>query len=140
MTSRRYPESTLQQQSAKVMRTCLREGAFAFHPRNEHESAAQRRIGASHGVMPGAADWIILAPLDVDGRYEGSDRFVGAAYAIELKAGRNQQTTAQKGFEIMCVEASVPYRVCRSIDEVLEALEDWSLLRPGVRAERRTAG
>lgn len=136
MTSRRYPESTLQQQSAKLMRTCLREGAFAFHPRNEHESAAQRRIGASHGVMPGAADWVIFAPVDV-AEFPRPRRTLGRAFCIELKAGRNQQTTAQKGFEVMCGEAGVPYRVCRSVDEVLEALEDWSLLRPGVR---RTAG
>lgn len=50
-----------------------------------------------------------------------------------MKAGRNQQTTAQKGFEVMCGEAGVPYRVCRSIDEVLDALREWGLLKEGVR-------
>lgn len=52
-----------------------------------------------------------------------------------MKAGRNQQTTAQKGFEVMCGEAAVPYVICRSIDEVLGALEQWGLLRESVRRE-----
>lgn len=132
--TRRYPESTLQQQSAKLMRACLRLGALAFHIPNENPSATQRRIGASHGVMPGAADWVIFAPYPIlaVGPLHPT-RWVGRAYAIELKAGRNQQTTAQKGFEVMCSEAGVPYRVCRSIDEVMEALSDWGLLKKGVR-------
>lgn len=136
MTRRRYPESSLQQQTARMMRTCLSEGAFAFHPRNEMESSVQRRIGAAHGVMPGAADWVIFAPFDFGGEIHP----VGAAYCIELKAGRNQQTTAQKGFEVMCCEAGVPYAVCRCAGEVLEVLDGWGLLRPGVHVERRTAG
>lgn len=122
---RRYPESELLQQVVKALRVCLRPEATFFHVPNERESGTQRQILAACGVLPGVADLIILAP-DVAYDY-------GRAYTIEIKAGRNQQTTAQKGFEVMCQEAAVPYRVCRSIEEVTEALSDWGLLKKGVR-------
>lgn len=146
MTRRRYPESVLLQQVVKALRVTLRPQATFFHVPNERESGKQRRILAACGVLPGVADLIILAPYPIPAAgplqrmSRGPTQWVGRAYAIELKAGRNPQTTAQKGFESMCEEAAVPYRVCRSVDEVLEALEDWGLMRPGVHIERRTAG
>lgn len=134
MIRRRFTEWELQKASADVMRACLREGAFAFHVPNERESGFQRQILAAGGTMAGVADWIILAPTTFGARCSHGCLVaeLGRAFAIELKAGRNQQTSAQKGFEAMCGEAHVPYRVCRSIDEVLDALREWGLLKEGV--------
>lgn len=132
-------ERQLQRSTAQLVSWALRPGVIAFHVPNERESALSRKILSGLGVLPGVADWIILAPLhlsmmlsEVDTVQIGS---VARAFAIELKTERGTQSKAQLRFEGMCEDAGVPYAVCRSLSEFADALRTWGLLRDGVEVE-----
>lgn len=134
-------ERQLQRSTAQLVSWALRPGVIAFHVPNERERALSRKILSGLGVLPGVADWIILAPTP-----EWNVEELGApcyqrcshrshAYAIELKTERGKQSKAQRHFQGMCEEAGVPYAVCRSLSEFADALRTWGLLRDGVEVE-----
>ena len=47
---------------------------------------------------------------------------------IELKAGTNSLSEAQKNFRDKCLEREIPFRVCRSLDQVITTLREWGVL------------
>ena len=47
---------------------------------------------------------------------------------IELKAGSNSLSPAQKNFRDKCVGLEIPFRVCRSLDQVITTLREWGVL------------
>lgn len=66
------------------------------------------------GMMPGASDLVVL--------------WGGGCGCIELKTDVGRQSESQIVFERKCLDAGVPYRVARSIDEVVAILVEWGRL------------
>lgn len=83
--------------------------------RNVREAARLKAMG----VLPGVADFILL--------------WEGGSGAIELKVEGGRQRPAQKVFQHRCEARSIPYRICRSLEDVEAACKEWGLLinRPG---------
>ena len=78
--------------------------------RNAKEAANLKRSG----VVPGVADLLLLVP----NKYYG-------ALCIEMKAGKNEQSDAQKEWESAAVEAGNQYAVCRSVDEFMDIVNKY---------------
>lgn len=78
--------------------------------RNAKEAANLKRSG----VVPGVADLLLLVP----NKYYG-------ALCIEMKAGKNEQSDAQKVWESAAVEAGNQYAVCRSVDEFMDIVNKY---------------
>lgn len=130
-------ERQLQRSTAQLVSWALRPGVIAFHVPNERESALSRKILSGLGVLPGVADWIILAPVVFGTRFNDGTwtHKTCRAFAVELKTERGKQSKAQIAFQGMCEQAHVPYVVCRSLSEFADALRTWGLLRDGVEVE-----
>jgi hypothetical protein len=67
------------------------------------------------GMTPGASDLVIMHR--------------GRAFCMEVKAPDGEQSTNQYLFEEWCGRCSVPYRVVRSVDEAMQALREWEVIR-----------
>lgn len=67
------------------------------------------------GMTPGASDLVI--------------GHAGRMYCMEVKADDGEQSTNQYLFEEWCGRCSVPYRVVRSVDEAMNALKEWEVIR-----------
>lgn len=80
---------------------------LVFHVPNESATSDQMRmVLKSKGVVPGVPDLICMNPR----------------WAIELKMPKGTQSDAQKLIEQIWTEHGIPYFLCRSAAEVLEAL------------------
>ena len=80
---------------------------LVFHVPNESATSDQMRMALkSKGVVPGVPDIVCMNPL----------------WAIELKMPKGTQSDAQKLIEQIWTEHGIPYFLCRSAAEVLEAL------------------
>ena len=84
-----------------------------------------------HGLTPRQryAQW---AKLKAEGARPGvADLFLavstsrGGGLFIEMKAGKGKQTQEQVEFERVVRVAGYGYVVCRSLDEFIEAVEEW---------------
>lgn len=51
----------------------------------------------------------------------------GGSGFIELKSKQGTQSLNQWAWEMNCYELGIPYRLCRTFEEVLETLKDWGL-------------
>jgi len=89
-------------------------------PNESKRSQVQAMVLKAMGLRPGAPDLVFV--------------WSGGVAFVELKAGRNRQTSSQWVFEQACDTIGVPYRVCRSLDQVADALTEW-----GVGLPRNTA-
>lgn len=67
----------------------------------------------AEGVKAGVADLIVIAPHGV--------------LAIELKTDTGRQSQSQRGWQSALEDVGHTYRICRSIDEVEEALREFGL-------------
>lgn len=132
-------EKDLQEATADFVGWALRDDVVAFHVPNERETKSGRIRMAAAGVLPGVADWVILAERYVpgvefsDGVGDTSGTIVGQAYCVELKVGRHKQTDAQRDFERRCEAIGVPYAVCRTLEEFEVTLREWGLVKDNVR-------
>ena len=89
--------------------------ALYFHVPNERKSSPiNMKFLKARGLVPGVADFIFLSG-------EGCS-------CIELKIPGNYQSPSQKEFQLRCFNHGISYRVCRSVEEVREALIDWEML------------
>lgn len=75
-------------------------------------SAGQRK---ARGVKPGQADYRFVIPPH------------GRSGEIELKATKGRQSPEQKSWQAGIEVAGGLYRICRSLDEVIQALLDWGV-------------
>jgi hypothetical protein len=88
---------------------------LCFHvPNGGKRSVIEAAIFKSMGVLPGVAD-LILSWKDGKG-------------AIEFKAGNGKQTDHQIAFHKKWVDLGGKYALCRSLDEVQDALKRWGVI------------
>lgn len=93
----------------------LKEAGWYFHsvPNEGAGSSAIRSARlVSMGMRSGVADLVV---------WLGNGK---VAY-LEVKNARGRQSEAQKTFQRICESNGYHYRVVRSEEEVLEALEEW---------------
>ena len=89
--------------------------ALYFHVPNERKSSPRNMAFLkARGLVPGVADLIFLSGIRCGG--------------IELKVPGNYQSPNQKAWQLSCADHGVGYRVCRSVEEVRQALVDWKML------------
>lgn len=108
------PEDALQRQVAWLLD---RSGLLWCHPANERKCSPQAgaRLKAA-GVKAGVPDVLVFEPLP----YED-----GFGVAIELKAGENQPTPAQREWLADLEARGWRCHVCRTLDEVHRLLLEY---------------
>lgn len=118
---RQRPEEALQITVVQYLTHALGGAATFFHvPNGGRRSPNEAQRFRAMGVISGVPDLIVI-----DG---------GRCIAIELKAGKGGLTPNQKRYHRLLGLARVPVYVCRSLDEVIAALE-----RSGVPLKARLA-
>ena len=94
-------------------------GLFVFHyPPGGWRSSVEAAILKGLGVTPGVPDLLILHQ--------------GKLHALELKSARGRLTTIQAETQHRMRVAGALAATAIGIDEALERLEAWGLLRPNV--------
>jgi len=87
--------------------------------RNAIEAAKLKRTG----TLAGVADLFVMSnSCHFD---KGGDPVYYNGLWIELKVGKNQQTTSQLEFMEKAQKAGYDYQVCRSIDEFIKIINDY---------------
>lgn len=108
---RRHLEDDLQMQVAHYLTRVCPDILFFAVPnggkRNPREAARLKAMG----VLPGVADLLLF--------------WSGGAGAIELKVGRNNQSIEQYRFMQLWQSCGGRLAVCRSLDEVRDAIRAW---------------
>jgi hypothetical protein len=120
VVTRRRPEQEIQKALADHLRARAAAGTYWFHPANGGaRTAIEGAILKACGVRAGTPDLILIK----DGR----------TYGLELKAdnGRVSQAQAQTHEEMRAAGAEVA--VATGIDEAIEQLEAWQLLKGSVQ-------
>lgn len=118
---RQRPEEALQITVVHYLHHALDGCATYFHcPNGGKRSPAEAARFKAMGVISGVPDIIVIDS--------------GRCIAIELKAGKGTLTANQKRYHRLLGLARVPVYVCRSLDEVIVALE-----RCGVPLKARLA-
>jgi hypothetical protein len=115
---RQRPEATLQRQVAAWLDAALGEGVMwrmiENQPRNAIAGANQKR----RGIKAGTPDILI---------WEASPRMTVRAYAIELKSKKGRQSPEQAVFETEFELVNGQYAICRSLDDVEAAIDEWRI-------------
>ena len=96
--------------------SALKLRCFWFHVPNTHSGGV--RWGAklkSMGLRAGVADLVFFLPG-------------GKAVCMELKTPKGRLSDSQKEFRESCSDLGVGYVVCRSMEDVEEALRGWKLI------------
>jgi hypothetical protein len=119
MTRRAQPEAAIQRAVFQHLRARSAPGVFAFHPANGgYRRPIEAKILQGLGVTSGVPDVIAIK----DGR----------TYALELKAEGGKLTEAQEQVLIKLREAGATATHCHGLDQALDILERWGLLRGSV--------
>lgn len=119
-TTRRKSDGEDQLQIAIVAHLRLRpvKGAIWYMvPNGTAKSRAVAGKAKAMGMEPGVADLAFV--LDN-----------GTAAFMELKLPGKKQSEAQIAFQARCMAKDVPYVVCSELDNALEILEAWGILKP----------
>ena len=117
MTSHRRLEQALQRAVVEHLQWRARDGVWWCHiPNGGWRSPVEAKIFKALGVVAGAPDLLIVA----DGR----------AYFLELKAPHGRISDAQHKCHQALWAAGVSVAVADNIDQALELLEGWQILRP----------
>jgi len=91
-------------------------GAFWFHcPNGGFRTKIEGAIFKTLGVIPGIPDLIILHK--------------GHLYGLELKAHRNGPTESQRATHALMRSAGATIETANGIDQALQVLSGWGLLR-----------
>jgi hypothetical protein len=113
---RRQPEAEIQRAVFEHLRIRRATGVFAFHCPN---GGARRPIEAAIlkglGVTAGVPD--VIAIKD------------GCTYALELKAPGGKLTDNQRATHSAMIRAGTQVAVADNLDDALDLLEGWRLLR-----------
>ena len=108
-------EDNLQKAAVQLFKFCLPEHIIWFHcPNGEKRSKRTAAKLKAMGVFAGVADLIIVMPG-------------GRVGFIELKAPKGVLSQFQKVFGGKCHALDAPYVICRSLDEIKDALESWGI-------------
>jgi hypothetical protein len=113
---RQQPEAQLQRAVFAHIRLRRRADVFAFHPRNEgRDQRSLAGINSALGVVSGVPDVIIIR--------------AGQAYGIELKSERGRVSDEQLACHATMRRAGATVGVAHNIDEAVDLLNDWGILR-----------
>lgn len=106
------PEEAIQKQVAEYLDWALPAGYRWLHIPNQRgtRSRWENQLLKAMGVKAGAADVLIFTP---------HGRFVW----IELKAPKGILSEEQKDWRDWCRSIGAPWFLCRSLDDMIEALE-----------------
>jgi hypothetical protein len=122
--ARGQPEATLQRAVVEHLRWRARPGVWWSHiPLGGVRSKIEAAILRGLGVTRGTPDLLIVA----DGR----------AYFLELKAPRSRVSAAQHECHEALRAAGASVAIADNIDEALELLQSWEILRTNL--SRQTA-
>lgn len=119
---RNNEEDRLQVASMRYIRLQYPD-AISFHVSNEGISGSRAKQGAygtkqkRMGVLSGVSDVIILEPKGI---YHG--------LMIELKSKKGRISDSQKLFLSRCDSKNYKTHVCRSIDEVVLAVDEYMVV------------
>lgn len=101
-------EAELQASVIQWMQFQLHPNVIYFAvPNGEHRNIVTARRLKGQGVMRGIADIILL--------------YRGRALCLEMKTPDGRQSEPQRVFEAKCGHQGIPYQICRSLDDVIEA-------------------
>lgn len=122
----RRPEQTLQRAVLAHLQWRARAGVWWCHLANGGwRSPIEAKILKALGVVAGAPDLLIVA----DGR----------AYFLELKAPRGRVSAAQRECHEALRAAGAAVAIADNIDEALELLQSWEILRPNLSSQTAKA-
>jgi hypothetical protein len=107
-------EDDLQRQVVNFLTATRPNCIWYAIPNGGLRSRIEASIMKGLGVVSGAPDLAFHWP--------------GGSGFIELKSKQGVQSWNQFAWELRCDELRIPYRLCRTIDEVLETLKDWRLI------------
>ena len=107
------PEQAFHQQVAQFLNVALGGVAWWTTIGHGRPGRLQSAIQKGMGVKPGVPDIMVI-----DG---------GRAIFIELKAPRGQVSEAQRECHRSIRRAGSGVRVCKTLDEVISALEEWGV-------------
>lgn len=122
------PEETIQKAVVQFLHAaCPYDGnVIWFHPPNGgFRTPVEARVFKELGVRPGVPDLVFVHR--------------GAAFFIEIKPPKKDQSDNQEKFEAACERARAPYAVCRSVDEVEGTLRAWHIPMNATIGGRRAA-
>ena len=120
------PRRTLQRAVVEHLRWRARPGVWWCHLANGGwRSPIEAKIFKALGVVAGAPDLLIVA--------------AGRAYFLELKAPRGRVSSAQRECHEALRAAGATVAVASNIDEALDLLKSWQILRPNLSAQTAKA-
>jgi hypothetical protein len=124
--TRQRPEQSLQRAVIAHLQWRARPGVWWCHLANGGwRSPIEAKIFKALGVVAGAPDLLIVA----DGR----------AYFLELKAPRGRVSAAQHECHEALRAAGASVAIADNIDEALEFLQSWEILRPNLSSQTAKA-
>lgn len=111
----RVPESTLHKDIAKLLEVAAPRRVMWWHtPNGEKRDKVTAAILKGMGVKPGVPDLLLY------------DTLTGYLHVIEVKAADGYLSDAQKAWmEKFTSSPTGRYAVARSVDDVVQILEDW---------------
>ena len=108
-------ENKIQIAILAYLRAVLHKSAIVLHIPNEGQrSKATSGLLSQLGLLPGAADLLVIAPGPL-------------TFFIECKTDIGRISEEQFEFRDACIGLSVPYFIARSIDDVQAALADLNI-------------
>lgn len=127
------PEDQLHKACAQFLD--LKKLVWFSVPNGAHMSPATCRNLKNKGqLQPGVPDIVVLwdepatAGDEIDFSISGTARCYPGIGFIELKAGRNKLSDAQKDWCIKVVEKGAYFGIVRSVDELQDTLRQWGAI------------
>lgn len=112
---RSHPEDDLQRQVVDFLSVSNLPCLWFAIPNGGKRSRTEAAIMKGLGVVSGAPDLAF--------HWKGGSGF------IELKSIAGRQSINQWAWELRCKDLSIPYALCRTLDEVLQILRSWRLIQ-----------
>jgi hypothetical protein len=113
---RRRPEQDLQRAVLEHLELCAVPNCYWFHVGNGGwRSPVEAKVLKSLGVRPGVPDLILI--------------YGGKTFGLELKTEIGKLTSVQRTAHVLMRAAGAEVEVAYGIDEALELLRRWQILR-----------
>jgi hypothetical protein len=111
------PEVLLQIKAVYELRKVLRDGWQIIHsPNEECQSARAVSKQLAMGMLPGVADLILISPK-------------GQIFFLEFKRLDGSLSGEQEAFMHWAIRCGIPHRVCRTVEEALDAFKQFGAMK-----------